>query len=121
MRTLLIASLGWIVAGSRGSAEPVYDDVLIAEVPHVRQKPDFCGEACAEMMLRKLGHELDQDAGARQGAARHRLQDREGVVPRPDGDRCTGSGTTLGGVAYRRMRVAVNASFRGDSLKAFPS
>jgi hypothetical protein len=30
-------------------------------VPHVRQKPDFCGEACAEMWLRKLGTSADQD------------------------------------------------------------
>jgi len=38
-----------------------YRSVLIKDVPHVRQKPDFCGEACAEMMLRKLGRQLDQD------------------------------------------------------------
>jgi len=35
--------------------------VLIEDVPHVRQKPDFCGEACAEMYLRKLGKNMDQD------------------------------------------------------------
>lgn len=29
--------------------------VLIKDVPHVRQRPDFCGEACVEMILRKLG------------------------------------------------------------------
>ena len=38
-----------------------YEDVLIKDVPHVKQKPDFCGEACAEMYLRKLGHKMDQD------------------------------------------------------------
>jgi hypothetical protein len=38
-----------------------YKDVLIKAVPHVRQRADFCGEACAEMYLRKLGHDLDQD------------------------------------------------------------
>jgi hypothetical protein len=27
----------------------------------VQQRPDFCGEACAEMYLSKLGHDLDQD------------------------------------------------------------
>jgi hypothetical protein len=44
-------------------ARPVraYKDVLIKGVPHVRQRPDFCGEACAEMYLRKLGHDLSQD------------------------------------------------------------
>ena len=30
-------------------------------MPHVRQEPDFCGEACAEMWLNKLGKKLDQD------------------------------------------------------------
>jgi len=35
--------------------------VLIRDVPHVRQKPDFCGEACAEMVLRKLGKKITQD------------------------------------------------------------
>jgi hypothetical protein len=35
--------------------------VLIRGVPHVRQKPDFCGEACAEMYLRKLRVPIDQD------------------------------------------------------------
>ncbi len=34
---------------------------LIEGVPHVKQKPDFCGEACAEMYLKKLGEEIDQD------------------------------------------------------------
>jgi len=38
-----------------------YSAVLISGVPHVRQKPDFCGEACAEMALRKLGHAISQD------------------------------------------------------------
>ncbi|MFH1268415.1 MAG: C39 family peptidase [Planctomycetota bacterium] len=36
-------------------------DVLIRDVPHVCQKPDFCGEACAAMVLRKLGRPVDQD------------------------------------------------------------
>jgi len=35
--------------------------VLIEDVPHVRQKPDFCGEACAAMYLQKLGRPVDQD------------------------------------------------------------
>jgi len=26
----------------------VFEDVLIEDVPHVRQKSDFCGEACAD-------------------------------------------------------------------------
>jgi len=37
------------------------EPVLIEKVPHIRQKPDFCGEACAAMALAKLGHPVDQD------------------------------------------------------------
>lgn len=40
---------------------PAGRSALIEGVPHVRQKPDFCGEACAAMYLRKLGQEVDQD------------------------------------------------------------
>ena len=40
---------------------PEYASVTIAGMPHVRQKLDFCGEACAEMVLAKLGHAIDQD------------------------------------------------------------
>jgi len=43
------------------SPAPRYADVLIEGVPHVRQKPDFCGEACAAMYLQKLGRPVDQD------------------------------------------------------------
>ena len=38
-----------------------YRSVLLADVPHIRQKPDFCGEACAAMWLRRLGQPVDQD------------------------------------------------------------
>jgi len=54
-----------------GKAEPAtepvskagsdYRSVLLADVPHIRQKPDFCGEACAAMWLRRLGQPVDQD------------------------------------------------------------
>jgi hypothetical protein len=40
---------------------PAYADVLIKAVPHVRQKPDFCGEACAAMALAKCGKKWMQD------------------------------------------------------------
>lgn len=43
------------------SSSAAYRSVLIPDVPHVRQKPDFCGEACAAMYLRKLGRPVDQD------------------------------------------------------------
>jgi hypothetical protein len=46
--------------------------VLIAGVPHIRQEPDFCGEACVAMALRKLGYDVDQRA----------VFDRAGLDPR---------------------------------------
>ncbi len=55
----LFLSLG----GAPSVAESAdWQSVRIDGVPHVRQKPDFCGEACAEMYLRKLRVPLDQDA-----------------------------------------------------------
>jgi len=46
--------------------------VLIEGVPHIRQEPDFCGEACVAMALRKLGYAVDQRA----------VFDRTGLDPR---------------------------------------
>ncbi|MCP4378862.1 MAG: hypothetical protein GY794_22140, partial [bacterium] len=34
--------------------------LIIREMPHVMQLPDFCGEACSEMVLRKLGKKITQ-------------------------------------------------------------
>ena len=53
--------LGQIAATETEAASAEYADVMIAGVPHVQQKPDFCGEACVEMYLRKLGRTMDQD------------------------------------------------------------
>jgi hypothetical protein len=46
--------------------------VVITGVPHIRQEPDFCGEACVAMALRKLGYDVDQRA----------VFDRTGLDPR---------------------------------------
>jgi hypothetical protein len=43
-------------------APPDLPTVLVPGVPHVLQKPDFCGEAATEMVLRARGVPLDQDA-----------------------------------------------------------
>ncbi len=37
------------------------ESVVIRNVPHIHQKPDFCGEACVAMALQKLGKPADQD------------------------------------------------------------
>jgi len=37
------------------------DTVILEHVPWVKQKPDFCGEACVEMAARRLGQTYDQD------------------------------------------------------------
>ena len=55
-----VASIFWLP--NLASAAVNYRSVLIRNVPHVHQKPDFCGEACAAMVLTKLGHRYDQDA-----------------------------------------------------------
>ncbi len=47
---------------SRGEVATTYSDVLLEDLPHVGQKPDFCGEACGEMALRWFGAAGDQDA-----------------------------------------------------------
>lgn len=44
------------------SPAPALTTVLIRDVPHVRQKPDFCGEADIEMFLRSKGIAFDQNA-----------------------------------------------------------
>ena len=44
-----------------GTPPPAGALALIRGIPHVRQKPDFCGEACAEMVLSWLGRGGTQD------------------------------------------------------------
>jgi Papain-like cysteine protease AvrRpt2 len=61
-----VAMLSALVVAGRGippiGAAPLdLASVKIAGVPHVKQRPDFCGEACAEMYLRKLKVPIDQD------------------------------------------------------------
>jgi hypothetical protein len=49
-----------ILLASAAFSQSLYRDALIPSVPHVKQLPDFCGEACVEMVLRKLGKRGDQ-------------------------------------------------------------
>lgn len=62
-RPLALTALLLLVSlpSSADAEPPDYASVLIEGVPHVKQKPDFCGEACAEMFLAKLGSQIDQD------------------------------------------------------------
>ena len=52
-------------AATKTAAEPAprngYKSVLIRDVPHVRQKPDFCGEAATASWLQAIGRPADQD------------------------------------------------------------
>jgi hypothetical protein len=45
------------------SSEPrhAFETVLIEHMPVVKQRPDFCGEACVEMAARRLGKTYGQD------------------------------------------------------------
>src|SRR5258708_29840837 len=56
--SLLVLAL--LLSSGLSQAAPL-STVLIHDVPFVKQKPDFCGEACAEMYLRKLKIDVDQD------------------------------------------------------------
>ncbi|MDA1085390.1 MAG: C39 family peptidase [Verrucomicrobia bacterium] len=49
-------------ASPGGAAAGPYASVRIEAVPHVQQKPDFCGEACVSMALAAAGVNMDQDA-----------------------------------------------------------
>jgi hypothetical protein len=49
-----------ILTQAPGHAEDVHD-IVIKDVPHIKQKEDFCGEACVAMMLKKGAHKLSQD------------------------------------------------------------
>jgi hypothetical protein len=61
IRSALIHLFLLLCAGAAFAASNAWDSVLIADVPHVTQRPDFCGEACTEMWLRKLGHAITQN------------------------------------------------------------
>lgn len=63
-RTMILTmiSLTCFAAGPVAAATPEYGSITLEKIPHVAQKPDFCGEACVEMYLRKLGVAGDQDS-----------------------------------------------------------
>jgi hypothetical protein len=52
---LLVPSLLGVLWSSALPQANSLDSVLIPRVPHIRQKPDFCGEACVAMALNRLG------------------------------------------------------------------
>ena len=60
-KLLQLAILTVVITTQAQDTIPKYRSVLFQGVPHVLQKPDFCGEASAEMFLRKLGENMDQD------------------------------------------------------------
>jgi hypothetical protein len=61
--TLLAAALAANVLAAEPLLKSPVDEqmIRIKDVPHVAQKPDFCGEACAAMYLQKLGWHVSQD------------------------------------------------------------
>ena len=61
MRHALAVSSVAVVTMITAAAGADYANVLIPDVPHIQQKLDFCGEACAEMWLAKLGKKWTQD------------------------------------------------------------
>lgn len=61
MRSVALMTILLLVTAGESRANSSARSVLIKNVPHIRQKPDFCGEACVAMALQKLGHRADQD------------------------------------------------------------
>jgi Papain-like cysteine protease AvrRpt2 len=63
-RRLVYGGVMIALAAAAPAAPPAAlpDRLLIEGVPHVRQEPDFCGEACVAMALARLGHPADQRA-----------------------------------------------------------
>lgn len=57
-----VAASGATTAAAPGGVAPMgLPTVILDGVPHVAQRPDFCGEACVEMAERRLGHDVSQD------------------------------------------------------------
>ncbi len=54
---------GILFAGclTTSKSQATSNSYLIGGVPHVHQKPDFCGEACVASWLKKIGANADQD------------------------------------------------------------
>ena len=65
MQRILTFTLALLAAATPALAAPdsssTATTVRIPAIPHVLQKPDFCGEACVAAWLNKLGLPIDQD------------------------------------------------------------
>ena len=57
----LVVFCALVAAASQSLLAGEYRGVLINMVPHVEAKPGFDGEACAAMVLERMGTQLDQD------------------------------------------------------------
>ena len=60
-RILQLAVFTIVINTNAEDTTTQYCSILIPNVPHIVQKDDFCGEACAAMYLQKLGENMDQD------------------------------------------------------------
>ncbi|MBN2296428.1 MAG: C39 family peptidase [Pirellulales bacterium] len=59
---LLVVGVSLFMAAGYVNARSDSDKTVVLKgIPHVLQNPDFCGEACAAMVLQKYGRGLDQD------------------------------------------------------------
>jgi hypothetical protein len=62
MKTLFAVSTAALLSFAQAAlSQSAYTDALVTNAPHVKQRDDFCGEACAEMVLLKLGKKGDQN------------------------------------------------------------
>jgi hypothetical protein len=122
-RVLQLAILTAVLTSKAEDAPPLYSSALILGVPHVVEKEDFCGEASAEMVLRKLGENMDQDY----------VFDRAGVDPvEGRGLDATELATSLARIGFEPGRIwspvetdaemdAEFAALHGDLVSGVPS
>lgn len=123
----LVASLGALDSVSTVVAAPrTYESVKIENVPHIKQKPDFCGEACAAMYLKKLGNAADQDFVFDQAGLNPQLG--RGCYTRELGQALKAIGFDTGSVwinipakAESRELTAEFTAMHKDLLKGVPS
>ena len=54
-------SIGFVLLLISSWCFATQQSVVIADIPHIKQKPDFCGEACVAMYLQKFGFDITQD------------------------------------------------------------
>ncbi len=104
----------------------MFGDVELLNLPHVVQRPDFCGEACGEMAARWFGVPIDQDVFHAMSGVDPALG--RGAYAAELERALEGAGFAVGDVWYRssdrRLEEALDeqwAAIHADLLTGWPS